>query len=128
MRDFLKKDITPYVIGGFVIILCISIYLSINTPLSYKMDIKTNPVVGSPVTVNFEVQKQMTHYSPQTFNIELTHKYNSNDTYKFDIDPYADGYYEIVFTPSYSGAYLVKITMEIDGKTQYFTEEISVEQ
>lgn len=128
MRDFLKRDLTPYVIGGFIVLLIISIVFNYNRPLSYTMTTSDKPTVDQPVTVDFEVEKRMAHYSPDTFTVELTHKYNSNETYTFELSPYEPGYYEFIFTPSYSGDYLVKLTLSIDGTTQYFTESISVEQ
>lgn len=128
MKEFLKKDITPYVIIGFLVILLISILFSYNKPLSYSMKVSSNPVVDKPVTVDFEVKNKMIRYSPQTFNVELTHKYNSNDTYSFELNPYETGRYEFIFTPSYSGDYLVKLSISIDGVKQYFTETINVGQ
>ncbi|WOO87113.1 hypothetical protein RZE82_08345 [Mollicutes bacterium LVI A0039] len=128
MREFFKRDFTPYVIGGFLIILVVSIFLSYNKPLTYKMTYSENPTVDSPVTVDFEVNKRMSHYSPQTFTVELTHKYNSNETYTFDLAPYEVGRYEFIFTPSYSGDYLVKLKLNIDGTTQYFNETINIQQ
>lgn len=128
MKDFLKRDLTPYVIGGFLILLVLSIFLNYNKPLTYTMTTSANPTVDKPVTVSFEVEKRMAHYSPDTFTVELTNKYNSNDTYTFDLNPYENGYYEFIFTPSYSGDYLVKLTLSIDGTTQYFTEAINVKQ
>lgn len=128
MRDFFKRDFTPYVIGGFLILLVISIAISYRKPLTYQMSVSDTPTVDKPVTVDFEVEKQMAHYSPKTFTVELTHKYNSNETYTFELEPYEKGYYEFIFTPSYSGDYLVKLTLDIDGTKQYFTESFYVEQ
>lgn len=128
MRNFLKKDLTPYVIVAFLVVLLISIFFSLQQPLSYTVTVSDNPTVDIPVTVDFEVQKSMSNYSPESFAIELTHKYNSNDTYTFNLDPYDQGKYEFIFTPDYSGEYLAKITMKIDGTTQYFTETININQ
>lgn len=128
MRDFFKRDFTPYVIGGFLIILVLSIVLNYNKPLTYVMTVSDNPKVDNPVTVNFEVEKRMAHYSPETFTTELTHKYNSDESYSFELEPYATGEYEFIFTPHYSGDYLVKLSLNIDGTKQYFTEVITVEQ
>ncbi len=128
MRDFLKRDLTPYVIGGFLIILLLSLFLNYNKPLTYTMTTSATPTVDQPVTVDFEVEKRMAHYSPDTFKVELTHKYNSNDTYSFVLEPYQAGHYEFIFTPGYSGDYLVKLTLNFEGVTQYFSETISVEQ
>lgn len=128
MRDFFKRDLTPYVIGIFLFLLGLSIFLYYNKPLTYSMTTSATPTVDLPVTVDFEVEKRMAHYSPDTFTVELTHKYNSNDTYTFVLSPYQVGRYEFIFTPSYSGDYLVKLTLDFEGVTQYFTETISVEQ
>lgn len=128
MRNFLKYDFTPYVIGLFLIVLSLSIFSSYNQPLTYKMQVSESAKVDSPVTVNFEIENQLAKYTPDTFTVELTHKYNSNDTYTFSLEPYRNGQYEFIFTPNYSGDYLVKLTLEIDGTTQYFTESIHINQ
>lgn len=128
MKDFLKRDLTPYVIGGFIILLIISIFLNINKPLRYTMSVSDNPTINQPITVEFEVEKQMTKYSPTSFEVELTHKYNSNETYSFTLEPYDDGLYEFIFTPSYSSDYLVKLTLRTDTGVQHFTETITVGQ
>lgn len=128
MREFFKRDLTPYVIGGFLILLFVTFFLNYNKPLTYTMVTSEKPTVEQPVTINFEVEKRMSHYSPETFSVELTNKYNSNDTYKFELDPYQEGFYEFTFTPSYSGDYYVKLTLVFDGTKQYFTETIKVEQ
>lgn len=128
MLKFLKRDLTPYVIGGFICILIISVLLSINKPLSYTMTTSENPTVNTPVVVNFEVEKQMAKYSPDKFTVEVTNKYNSNDTYTFTIEPYQKGEYEFIFTPSFSGDYLINLTMVFDGTKQYFPETITINQ
>ncbi len=128
MKDFLKRDLTPYVISGFLILLIISIFLNINKPLRYTMSVSDNPTINQPVTVEFEVEKQMTKYSPASFEVELTHKYNSNETYSFTLEPYDEGLYEFIFTPGYSSDYLVKLTLRTDTGVQHFTETITVGQ
>lgn len=128
MREFFKRDLTPYVIGGFIIILIISVFLNYNKPLSYSMTTSSNPTVDQPVTVDFDVEKRMAHYSPDTFTVELTHKYNSNDTYTFELTPYEPGRYEFIFTPGYSGDYFVNLTLQFEGTKQYFQETINIEQ
>lgn len=128
MREFFKRDLTPYVIVGFLALLLITFVFNYNKPLSYKMTTSAKPTVDQPVTVGFEVEKRMAHYSPDTFSVELTNKYNSNDTYKFELDPYQEGFYEFTFTPNFSGDYLVKLKLNFDGSMQYFTESINVEQ
>lgn len=128
MREFFKRDFTPYVIGGFIILLVVSLFLNYNKPLSYSMTTSANPKVDKPVTVDFEVEKRMAHYSPESFTIELTNKYNSNDTYTFELEPYEAGEYEFIFTPGYSGDYFVNLTLQFDGTKQYFQETITVAQ
>lgn len=123
-----KRDVTLYVIAFFIIILIISTIINFNKPLSYNMNTYGDAKVGTPITVHFDVEKSLSKYSPDQFNVELTHKYNSNDVYTFDLTPYRIGQYEFVFTPKYSGKYLVKLTINFDGTQQYFTEEINVAQ
>ncbi len=128
MRDFFKRDITLYVVAIFIGLLLLSVFLTYNRPLTYTMTVSDSPVINQPVTVDFEVEKNMAHYSPTSFNVELTHKYNSNDTYSFDLEPYQPGRYEFIFTPGYSGDYLVTLTLKFEGTTQYFSETINIEQ
>ncbi len=128
MKNFFKRDITAYVVIVFILLVLISIFLKLNKPITVTLTTSDNPIVNEPVVVGIEVEKHMSHYTPDTFTIELTHKYNSNDTTTFDLAPYENGLYEFIFTPSYSGPYLLKFTIVDDGSKQYETKTLTIEQ
>ncbi len=128
MLKFLKKDITPYILAAFALIVIISSIVTYNRPLSYSLTISDKPTVNLPVTVDILIEKRMVDYSPTNLNVELTHKYNSNETYSFDLNAYDVGKYQFIFTPQYSGEYILTLTLDDDNTTQYFTQSITIGQ
>lgn len=128
MIKFLKKDLTPYLLIAFAIIFAISLFVSYNRPLSYSISVGDNPVVDQPVSIEIDIEKQMTAYSPEYVGVELTHKYNTNESYQFELDPYDTGKYEFIFTPRYSDTYILNLTLTSDGKSQSFSENIEIGQ
>ncbi len=128
MIQFLKRDITPYVLILFLILIIISFIITYGKPLTYTLETGKNNTVDKPINVDIEIEKQMARYSPEEFDIEVTHKYNADESYSFELKPYEVGEYEFIFTPKYSGEYLVKMTLTDEGNTQYFTEYITVKQ
>lgn len=128
MKNFLKLDVTPYILAIFGIIFLIAAFYSYKQPLSYELTTSATPTVETPVTISLAITKQLAPYTPEVVNITLTHKYNTDESYEFNVESYEKGKYQFMFTPHYSGDYYVSIEVTDNGKSQVFNDTININQ
>ncbi len=125
------KVIASYLLRIILIFsLCLVVFFIYQTR-GYDLTMTTspNPLVNSAVSVELTATNNSKEYTPHQVDLEIYNKYNISEKYTFEQVPnYVNGKYLIVFTPQYSGTYIVNIevTNEQDHNPLSYQYQIEV--
>lgn len=120
-----KKSKLKLISAALVAVIAIGVYsLTTNQEISIEMA-EVSGSVNVPIAIDLTTKKGPYEFNPKQMTITISHKYNSDETYKFEAVPYTTGQYQLIFYPNYSGEY--KVAIELTTETdELYLEQFSV--
>ncbi len=128
--DMMKKFINIALRFVVILIICILGLSVLNARgYDYKVTTPSELKVNNPIPIEIETIKDSQLHTAYKVDIDVFNKYNKNETFSFtEVPAYEEGKYLVVFTPQYSGGYVINlsVTYEQEMNPTLYQVEIQV--
>ncbi len=121
-----KQKIRIYIIAIISFGLIAASFYNFHNPLSVDIQTSSNPKVDNAISININTSMHLKPYSFESIDVNIAHKYNSNEQISFTVSPYEEGKYQIIYVPNYTGEYLINVEIKDDSNSQLFQSSFVV--